>query len=180
MMLSSSWIAEKSVLNPFIALSVGLELLGGASEMDTPPPFIPANDGVSSPQALDVVLEEVIRGVGPEGEEEEEGAFIFPLSERGIMAAVSSRGMSFLRTFSAMRYMANANCSEFRRPVFSMSHRLLLVTHTHIYTHNVRMNLNLLYTEQTHTLHKQFSTINTFMVQDYQVIDDGDFYSTRV
>ena len=45
--------------------------------------------------------------------------------EGGIIAGVSSVGSSLPRTFSAMMYMARANCSAFSRPVFSMSHRPL-------------------------------------------------------
>lgn len=45
--------------------------------------------------------------------------------EGGIMAAVSSLGGSFPRTFSATRCMASANCSAFNLPFFWMSHRFL-------------------------------------------------------
>ena len=66
----------------------------------------------------DVVVEEVA------------GRVTLPLREGGIMAAVRTLGGSFLRTFSAMRNMARANCSALRRPFFSMSLRVLCA-HTH-------------------------------------------------
>ena len=49
----------------------------------------------------------------------------FPLREGGIMLGASSVGSSFPRTFSAMRYIARANCSTFSLPFFCESHRFL-------------------------------------------------------
>ena len=134
LMLSNSWIAEKSVLNPFIALSVGVRLLVGvvhALEI-LPLPFTDNRD-VVCPQMSVVMATEVmeLRGAGNNDvvgvvvSEGGGGALTLPRSDGGIIAAVSSCGMSFFRTFSAMRYIARANCSELRRPFFSMSHKFL-------------------------------------------------------
>lgn len=60
-----------------------------------------------------------------EGEGEWEEGVALPLREGGTMSGVNSLGTSFLRTFSAMRYMARANCSAFSLPFFSMSHKFL-------------------------------------------------------
>ena len=93
-------------------------------------------------------LDEMLEVLGGVAEEEEGGGaetgggmtLILPLREGGIMAGVRSSGMSFLRTFSAMRYIASANCSAFSLPFFSMSHKFLHVhthKHTHTHTHTV-------------------------------------------
>lgn len=130
-------MAEKSVLNPFKALSVGAEPVDVAQALDRPPPLVDEIDDVICSQAVDgTVAEETERtGVGSAEEEEEEdggGSLIFPRRDGGIMATVSTSGISFLRTFSATRYMARANCSAFSRPVLSMSHKYL---HTHTCMH---------------------------------------------
>ena len=55
--------------------------------------------------------------VGGWAEEEAKSCCCF-LREGGIILGGSSLGGSFPRTFSAMRYMASANCSAFSLPVF--------------------------------------------------------------
>ena len=46
-------------------------------------------------------------------------------TEGGIMLEVSSLGRSLPRTFSAIRNIANANCSAFSLPFFRTSHKFL-------------------------------------------------------
>ena len=127
MMLSSSWMAEKSVLNPFISRSGGAEEVAHALSRGSS--LVGVRDDVICTHSLVVMAAEVteLRGAEAVTDEEEEGggALILPLSEGGIMAAVISWGMSFFRTFSAIRYMARANCSELRRPFPSKSHKFL-------------------------------------------------------
>lgn len=88
-------------------------------------------DELQAKLVLDVVLDRLVTVKEDDKEEEEEEDGVeeeggtFPRRDGGIIAAVSSFGTSFWRTFSAMRYMASANCSAFSLPVFSMSHKFL-------------------------------------------------------
>ena len=126
-------MAEKSLPNPDTSvptpaaavLALVLEELGVAQVMevlDTED----TEEKVDPPHVLSALptLTEVLEGVAAVLVMAAAG-LTFPRREGGIMACVSPSGMSFLRTFSAMRYMARANCSAFRRPFFSISHKFL-------------------------------------------------------
>ena len=128
-MLSNSWMAEKSLPKPNPAASLDRE--EGAT---------PVTDAVAMATLAEreeawfeeATVAEDVEGVGT-GEVAVRGSVLF-LRDGGTMAGVSSFGTSFLRTFSAIRYMARANCSAFSLPFFSMSHRFLN-THTHTHVH---------------------------------------------
>lgn len=122
--LSNSWMAEKSLPNPALSPppaepeEVGVDQVTEVLEAEEAAVGIK----VPPPHPLAAELEE---GAELEGVVDGGGSVTLPLREGGTMAGVSSSGMSFFRTFSAIRYMARANCSALRRPVFSMSHRFL-------------------------------------------------------
>ena len=83
------------------------------------------NVGVATPVADEREEEECDEGIAwPGGGMVAEGGD-FPRREGGIMLGASSIGRSLPRTFSAMRYMAKANCSAVSLPRFCVSHKVL-------------------------------------------------------
>ena len=116
-------MAEKSLPNPAISFPPAVAV-GVVSVTDVVPMVVGINVA-PWPHPLGVGTAEVLEAVSEDATDVAGGTVTFPLREGGTMATVSSLGISFFRTFSAMRYMARANCSAFSFPFFSMSHRFL-------------------------------------------------------